>query len=71
VDDPESAGRAEVRRIARRIRSLLLPSGVLGFWSDENGWLQDFVELDEPAEGEPSAAPELLEEAELAGGTRA
>jgi hypothetical protein len=70
-DQPEQTGQAEVGRIARRIRSLLLPSAVLGFWSDENGWLQDFVELDEPAEGEPAGDPELLEEAELAGGTRA
>ena len=70
-DQPEGAGQAEVRRIARRVRSLLLPSEVLGFWSDEDGSLLDFVEPDEPADGETETAHELLEEIELAGAARA
>ena len=35
--DPEETGKDEVRRIARRVRSLLLPAPVLGFWADEGG----------------------------------
>jgi hypothetical protein len=37
----------EVRRIVQRIRSLLLPAGVMGIWTDETGALQDILE---PAE---------------------
>lgn len=67
--DPELTGRSEVGRIVRRIRSLLLPSKVSGFWSDEGGWLQDFVDPDEVVE-DPSAAPALLEQPEPIGGAR-
>ena len=37
----------ELRRIVARIRSLLLPAGVLDIWTDEDGALQDILE---PAE---------------------
>jgi hypothetical protein len=46
----------EVRRIAQRIRSLLLPAGVLGIWTDEDGRLQDILE---PAVCEEPEAREL------------
>ena len=39
-------GRQEVRRILRRVRSLLLPAAVLGFWTDEHGSLQDVLDPD-------------------------
>jgi hypothetical protein len=70
--DPEMSGRSEVGRIVRRIRSLLLPTEVVGFWSDEGGWLRDFVEPDEIADGDPPHVdPAELEEPELIGGSRA
>jgi hypothetical protein len=37
------SGWQEVRRIVRRIRALLLPATVCGFWTDENGALQDIL----------------------------
>jgi hypothetical protein len=44
----------ELRRIVHRIRSLLLPAGVLGIWTDEDGALQEMLEpaepMNEPAE---------------------
>ena len=40
-DDPEGTGKDEVRRIVRRVRSLLLPSAVLGFWADGDGLLAE------------------------------
>jgi hypothetical protein len=66
--DPDVSGRSEVGRIVRRVRSLLLPTEVIGFWSDEGGWLQDFVEPEELGDGSDEA---LVEEPELAGGPRA
>src|SRR5688572_9238817 len=33
--DKTATGQEEVRRIVRRVRSLLLPAAVLGFWMDE------------------------------------
>ena len=68
--DPEATGRSEVGRIVRRVRSLLLPSEVLGFWSDGAGWLQDFVEPDEVTHGDSSSDPAALEELALAAGPR-
>ena len=46
-DDEVKQRQAEVRRIVQRIRSLLLPAGVMGIWTDEGGALQDILE---PAE---------------------
>jgi hypothetical protein len=43
ASDSTVTGRQEVRRIVRRIRSLLLPATVAGFWTDENGALQDIL----------------------------
>jgi hypothetical protein len=43
--DPD-AMRHDVARIVRRIRSLHLPPVVMGFWTDEDGWLMDVVESD-------------------------
>jgi hypothetical protein len=69
--DTEATGRSEVARIVRRVRTLLLPSEVLGFWSDEAGWLQDFVEPDEVTDGDsPPVDPTVLKEPELVGGSR-
>ena len=36
--DPATKGQQEVRRIVRRVCSLLLPAAVVGFWADSNGW---------------------------------
>lgn len=44
----EKDGKRELRRIVRRIRSLLLPSAVIGFWTDEDGALLDIVEPEAP-----------------------
>jgi hypothetical protein len=44
----------EVRRIVRRIKSLILPAGVIGIWTDEYGALQDVLEPDERGECEPA-----------------
>jgi hypothetical protein len=43
-DDEVIQRQAEVRRIVQRIRSLLLPAGVMGIWTDERGTLQDILE---------------------------
>jgi hypothetical protein len=44
--------REDVGRIVRRVRSLLLPTNVMGFWADEDGWLIDVVgPADHPAAG--------------------
>jgi hypothetical protein len=40
------SGQSEVRRIVRRI-SLLVPASVLGFWTDEGGWLEEIFEPDD------------------------
>jgi hypothetical protein len=40
----QDAQREDVGRIVRRVRSLLLPATVMGFWADEDGWLIDVVE---------------------------
>ena len=50
-DDVEQR-QAEVRRIVQRIRSLLLPAGVMGIWTDERGALQDILEPVESGERE-------------------
>jgi hypothetical protein len=50
-DDAEAEGREEVARVVRRVRSLLLPATVRGFWTDEEGLLEDVVELDDASEG--------------------
>ena len=44
-------GRDEVRRVVRRIRSLLLPTAVLGFWTDADGRLDDAIQPGAPARG--------------------
>ena len=44
---------AELRRIVERIRSLLLPAGVMGIWTDEHGTLQDILEPADCGELEP------------------
>ena len=48
--------KAHVRAIVDRIRALLLPAGVLGLWTDEDGALQDVLDPAQPAECE---TPEL------------
>lgn len=50
--DPAGQGQEEVRRIVRHVRSFLLPTAVLGFWTDADGWLEDLVDPFDPAEGE-------------------
>ena len=45
---------AEVRRIVERIRSLLLPAGVMGIWTAERGALEDILEPAESDEREPA-----------------
>jgi hypothetical protein len=53
--------REDVGRIVRRVRSLLLPTTIIGFWADEDGWLIDVVEPSEkPAAG--MFAANVLEE---------
>ncbi|MGB7160115.1 MAG: hypothetical protein WBD40_18760 [Tepidisphaeraceae bacterium] len=46
------SGQEEVRRIVRRIRSLLLPAAVLGFWTDESGSLLEILESPDCAKHE-------------------
>ena len=46
-DHAEADGKEEVARVVRRVRSLLLPATVTGFWTDEEGRLEDFVELED------------------------
>ena len=53
-DDKVEQRQAEVRRIAKRIRSLLLPAGVMGIWTDERGALLDILEPAECADCEPA-----------------
>ena len=53
----------ELCRIVRRIRSLLLPSAVIGFWSDEDGALLDILE---PEGREAALHAEAVEELEPA-----
>lgn len=55
-DDEVEQRQAEVRRIVQRIRALLLPAGVMGIWTDEQGALQDILE---PAESAEQEAAEL------------
>lgn len=51
-DDP---GREDVRRIARRVRSLLLPAAVLGFWTDAFGSLATVIDPESDADaGDPA-----------------
>ena len=44
--------RADVARIVRRVRSLRLPATVMGFWTDEDGWLMDVVDQSERVSAE-------------------
>ncbi len=60
--DPGEGGREEVRGIVRHIRSLQLPTLVLGFWTDERGRLEEVVD---PAAPSGAGATAL---AECAGG---
>jgi hypothetical protein len=53
--DPVTEGQAQVRRVVARIRSFLLPAAVLGFWTDEEGWLEDVVDPDEVTDARPGA----------------
>ena len=57
--DPAAEGQEEVRRIVRHVRSFLLPTAVLGFWTDADGWLEDLVETSDVLEG---AAADAVEE---------
>jgi hypothetical protein len=57
VPDGDDAGREDVLRIARRVRSLLLPAAVLGFWTDAFGSLAAVLDH----ESDPDAV-ELLGE---------
>jgi hypothetical protein len=50
--------KAQVRHIVDRIRALLLPVGVLGLWTDEQGVLQDVLEPARAGEWE-SPEPQL------------
>ena len=45
-DPAAEHGRDEVAQIVRRVRSLFLPSRTLGFWADEEGFLEDVVDPD-------------------------
>ena len=68
--DQDMEGQAEVRRIIGRVRSLLLPAAVAGFWTDEDGWLQDFVDTDEFRDGALSDRARFWEQSEHAAGHR-
>jgi len=48
--DARVRGREEVRRLVRRIRSLMSPAPTLGFWTDANGSLEGRVEVWDPIE---------------------
>jgi hypothetical protein len=52
--EPAEEGQQEVRRIMRRVNSLLLPTVTAGFWSDDDGWLMDTVESEESTVKEPA-----------------
>ncbi len=56
--DPAGEGQEEVRRIVRHVRSFLLPTAVLGFWTDADGWLEDLVEPCNALEGDAADAVE-------------
>ena len=56
--DPAAEGQEEVRRIVRHVRSFLLPTAVLGFWTDADGWLEDLVEPVDALEGDAADAVE-------------
>jgi hypothetical protein len=59
--DPIAQGLEEVRRVVRRIGSLLLPTAVLGFWTDGEGLLTGVGESEElSAEGNNVVAPKGL-----------
>ena len=53
-DDRVEQRQAQVHRIVQRIRSLLLPAGVMGIWTDERGALQDILEPANDGEHEPA-----------------
>jgi hypothetical protein len=68
--DPDTEGQAQVRRIIDRVRSLLLPTAVFGFWTDEEGWLQDFVDIDNCGDGDCSDRARFWKQREHAAGHR-
>jgi hypothetical protein len=68
--DRDMDGQAEVRQIIGRVRSLLLPAAVVGFWTDEDGWLQDFVDTDDSGDGDSSDRADFWGRREPAGGHR-
>jgi hypothetical protein len=60
--EPGEGDREEVRGIVRHIRSLQLPTLVLGFWTDELGRLEEIVEPAAPAEAGAIAPAECAGE---------
>jgi hypothetical protein len=52
ASDAVEERQAQVRRIVQRIRTLMLPSGVLGLWTDEDGALLDVLEPSTCSEAE-------------------
>jgi hypothetical protein len=54
----EETGKDEVRRIAQRVRSLLLPASVLGFWANEDGSLAECLTTGGTGAGEEGAFAE-------------
>jgi hypothetical protein len=44
IGHPSISGEEELRRIVCRIRSLPLPAPVLGFLTDESGWLLEILD---------------------------
>lgn len=57
--DPAGEGQREVRRIVRRVCSLLLPTAVIGFWADGHGWQEEPVSSgDSVPAGHAAFAPE-------------
>ena len=62
--DTTATGHEEVRRIVRRVRALLLPAAVLGFWMDEEGRVENVDD-----DGDDRAAPAAEAAAGARGGT--
>ena len=56
--DAAAEAQEEVRRIVKHVRSFLLPTAVLGFWTDADGWLEDLVEPSDALEGDAADAVE-------------